>query len=253
MKRLVVIVLFGFCAACSDGKGDVNGLALVDVGEAAPTLQKAAEPKRVLIFGGTAGVGLATTKLALERGHTVTSISRRPERMTVEHPKLVNKKGDITKAASFADLLAEQDVIISAIGVGPGRKPITVYSEGIKNVLRSMQSQKLNRVITVTGIGAGDSKGHGGFFYDKILNPLMLAQDYKDKTRQEAILKESDVNWTIVRPGFLSDDPAENAYFIIQSMDGFTSGDISRQDVAHFLVALAERGLYSKKTVFITN
>ena len=65
-----------------------------------------------------------------------------------------------------------------------------------------MKMAGVRRLICVTGIGAGDSKGHGGFLYDRIFNPLLLKTIYEDKDRQESLIKASDVDWVIVRPGF---------------------------------------------------
>ena len=251
--KIALIAALLLLSACGGGKGSINGEPLDQHGDAAPSLSDT-EPKHIVVFGGTSGIGLETVKLALDRGHKVTSITRRPERMELEHANLNNLKGDITKIETFEEVFKTSDVVISSIGLGPGRKPVYVYSKGMQAVLDAMQQAPLNRVITVTGIGAGDSKGHGGFFYDKILNPLMLKEDYKDKTRQEELLKsQSDVDWTIVRPGFLTDDAAETSYRVIKSMEGFTSGNIARADVAHFLLALAEQDSYLQETVFLTN
>jgi len=242
-----------FVSACASDHGTINGQPLTNVGEVAPTLLESIEPLNILIFGGTSGIGLETTKLALSRGHRVTSITRHPERMSLEHINLTNLKGDITKRDTFNLLIEGKDVIVSTIGLGPGRKKVTVYSEGMKNVLAAMNQFKVSRVLTISGIGAGDSKGHGGFFYDQILNPFLLKQDYADKERQEAILRSSDSSWTIVRPGFLTDDKSAKNYRVIQNMDGIISGDITRADVAHYLVAAIEQSNNVGETVFLSN
>ena len=249
--RITIVILALLLTACSGGS--VNGNDLTTIGDPAPKLSETSTPLNLLIFGGTSGVGLETTKLALARGHTVTSITRRPERMPIEHDRLVNLKGDITKRDTYNQLISEQHAVISAIGLGPSRKPTTVYSRGMQSVLLAMDEAGLKRVISITGIGAGDSQGHGGFFYDRIMNPLMLKEGYKDKTKQEQILQSSDVDWTIVRPGFFTDKASVVAYRVIHNMQGVTSGDIARADVAHFLVAAAEQGSYVRKTVFISN
>lgn len=173
--------------------------------------------------------------------------------MPMEHENLTNLKGDITKRETYNDLIASKDSVISAIGLKPSRKPITVYSEGIKNVLAAMQEANVARVITVTGIGAGDSKGHGGFVYDRIVNPFMLKTDYEDKNRQEAILTASDSKWTIIRPGFLTDDAGARGYRVIRDMQGVISGDIARADVAHFILGIVEQDAYLRETVFLSN
>lgn len=249
---VAVLSILMTLSACGNGKGSVDGKPLTTIGDNAPKLGQPTESLNILIFGGTSGIGLETTKLALERGHKVTSITRRPERMPIKHENLANLKGDITKPETYTPQFNKQQIIISTIGLST-REPTTVYSSGMQGVLQAMQDSQVRRVISVTGIGAGDSKGHGGFFYDSILNPLLLKEDYKDKTRQEQILKNSTTQWTIVRPGFLVDEPSVKTYRVIQDMQGFRSGDIARADVAHFLTALAEQGNYVKQTVFLSN
>ncbi|MEM7357698.1 MAG: SDR family oxidoreductase [Pseudomonadota bacterium] len=255
MYKHLAFVAFSllFITACSGGNGTINGRPLADYGDAPAGLVAAPQTLKLLIFGGTSGIGLETTKLALARGHTVTSITRRPERMPIEHENLKNLKGDITKRDTYDSLIADNQAVISTIGLKPSRDDITVYSEGMKNVLAAMQDNGVQRVITVTGIGAGDSKGHGGFFYDRILNPLLLKTDYADKTRQEVLLRDSIADWTIVRPGFLTDEASEQRYRVLQDLEGVVSGDISRADVAHFLLAVAEQNTYVKKTVLLSN
>lgn len=254
MKKLSFItVLLLLISACGSGKGTINGQPLSNTGETAPMLSESTVPLNILIFGGTSGIGLETTKLALSRGHMVTSITRHPERMSVEHSNLTNLKGDITKRDTFNSLIDGKDAVVSTIGLGPSRKKVTVYSEGMKNVLAAMNQFNAKRVLTISGIGAGDSKGHGGFFYDQILNPFLLKQDYADKERQESILRSSDSNWTIVRPGFLTDASSIKNYRVIQNMDGIISGDITRADVAHYLVAAIEQNNNVGETVFLTN
>ena len=251
--RIVTLILMSFLFACSGGQGTVNGELLSQHGEPALKLEAVPEPLQLLIFGGTSGIGLETARLALQRGHAVTSIARRPERMPIEHANLKNLKGDITKIESYQNLIEGKHAIISTIGLGPGRKPVTVYSKGMRSVLEGMRTKGVKRVLTVTGIGAGDSKGHGGFFYDKVLNPLMLKEDYKDKTRQEELLKDSDVDWTIIRPGFLTDEASRQEYRVIQKMQGFRSGSIARADVAHFIISATEEASHVNKTVFLSN
>ena len=254
MLKIGLVLVFSISlAACSGGNGTKNGEPLLAFGNEAPTLEQDPEQLDLVIFGGTAGVGLQTVKLALARGHKVTSISRRPERMTLKHDNLSNVKGDFIKSDSYSAVIEGKDAIISAIGVDASSEKITIYSEGMKSVLKAIGSTSSTQVVTITGIGAGDSKGHGGFFYDRILNPFMLEEDYADKTRQEAILRSSQSRWTIVRPGFLTDDASETRYRVLLDMEWGQSGDISRADVSHFLLAVVEQGAYVNDTVFLSN
>jgi hypothetical protein len=91
------------------------------------------------------------------------------------------------------------------------------------------------RLITVTGLGAGDSRGHGGLLYDAALL-LLLKRVYDDKDVQEWIIKRSGLDWTIVRPGLLTDAPATGRYRVLTASRDWQAGTISRADVADFLV-----------------
>lgn len=245
----IVLTLTG----CAD-EGSINGKSLSTAGSPPPTLSTAANPPlKILVLGGTSGIGLELVKLALERGHLVTATSRHPENLTLTHDNLANVEGDVMNAGRMAELVAGKNIIVSAIGIGPTRDPVSVYSRGIENVLAAIPARYNTKLITITGIGAGDSRGHGSFFYDNIFWPLALKTAYEDKDRQEQLLKQSETNWTIVRPGFLIDEPASLRYRIVEHMEGVTSGKISRADVAHFIMAASEQNLYEKATVFLSN
>lgn len=251
--RFIAMAFLLTLMGCAD-EGSVNGQNLATAGDAPPVLSPAAEhPLEVLVLGGTSGIGLEVVKLALQRGHKVTATSRHPERLAMKHDNLSNVLGDVTNAERMAELLPGQEAIVSAIGIGPTRDPISVFSEGMKIILAAIPENQRTKIISITGIGAGDSRGHGSFFYDKVFWPLALKTVYEDKDRQEQLLKRSDSNWTIVRPGFLTDGSAETRYRIINNMDGVTSGKISRTDVAHFIVAAFEQNLYAKETVLLSN
>jgi putative NADH-flavin reductase len=255
INRLVSILLFTVVGitGCSS-EGSKNGNSLDGFGSTPPALSAAADPSlKVLVIGGTSGIGLEIVRQSIERGHNVTALARHPERMSFFHQQLTVLKGDVLDAESITDAISQNAIIISTIGMGPTRDPVNVFSEGMKNTLAIMNTTNKSRLITVTGIGAGDSNGHGGFFYDKVMLPLMLKTIYDDKDIQEALIKKSPTDWTIVRPGFLTDNPVENSYYVLDNLDGVQSGEISRADVAHFIIGAFEQGLYINETVFLTN
>lgn len=186
---------------------------------------------KITVIGATRGVGLALVKMALERGHEVTALLRDPKKMPLAHPKLKICVGDILSASSIEKALAGQDAVCTTIGAPPSRKPMNIFSEGAKNVLAAMKAVPDIKLIAVTGIGAGDSRGHGGFLYDKIIQPLLLKTMYEDKDREEAVLKASSANWMILRPGMLTNGKFTGKYRVLTDMTGVTAGKISREDV----------------------
>ena len=252
LRFITATALTILLAACV-GPGSYNGKSLTAIGNAAPVLANTSAPLQVLVIGGTSGVGLEVVKLSLARGHKVTAVARRPERMPISHPALRVVKGDITKLESMNEILPGNQVVISAVGIAAGSRNVEVFSKGIKNVLLAMQQSTIDRLITVSAIGVGDSDGHGGFFFDRLLKPFVLNSDIEDKGRQEKIVKNSKVNWTIVRPGFLTDKSISERYYVMDKLDGVEAGEISRSDVAHFIVACFEDNLYRRQTVLLSN
>jgi len=103
--------------------------------------------------------------------------------------------------------------------------------------------------MAITGVGAGDSRGHGGFFYDRLVLPLLLRKLYEDKDRLERMLVASEANWTIVRPGFLTNGSGTGEYRVLTELEGVRLGRISRADVAHFMASELDSPGYERQVV----
>ena len=201
---------------------------------------------KIAIIGATRGIGFALTKQALEEGHEVTALVRNPSRMSLIHPHLCIIKGDATNLKSIAKVVKGQEVICDCLGTKNVTKPQTMFSKSAENISKVIRSEQL--LIAVTGLGAGDSKGHCSFVYDNIMLPLVLKRQYEDKDRQEAIIKNKVPHWIIVRPGFLSNGDRTEKYRAITEMTGKHGGSISREDVAHFVLSQAKSPVYIGRT-----
>ena len=99
--------------------------------------------------------------------------------------------------------------MISSLGtsVSPFRE-VTLLSEATRALVKAMESRNVRRLVCITGLGAGDSRGHGGFLFDKLFFPLLLRKVYDDKNRQEDVVRASKLDWVLVRPVVLNDKPA---------------------------------------------
>jgi len=207
----------------------------------------------ILIVGATRGIGRQLLEQALTVGHTVTVLVRNPQKLSTQHERLRIIKGDILDVDLVATAIAGQDAACCTIGVKVPWFRVTVFSEGTRNLLQAMKKTGVKRLICVTGIGAGDSKGHGGFLYDYLFLSTLLRTIYADKNRQESLIMASDVDWTIVRPGFLTNGPLTEKYRILTNMAGVTAGRISRADVAHFMLKELEANQYLRQTPLLTS
>ena len=207
---------------------------------------------KLLVIGATRGIGRNLVEQALDEGHSVRALVRDPERLPVRHERLDVVKGDIRDQAAVGQAVADQQAVCITIGINPTRKPVSVFSAGTQNVIDAMTGSASGLLICVTGIGAGDSKHHGGFFYDKIFNPLLLKTIYADKDRQEALVRNSELEWVIVRPAFLTNGPLTATYRALTELEGVKAGKISRADVAHFILTEIQSKQYRSKTPLLT-
>ena len=206
----------------------------------------------ILVIGASRGIGKCLVELALVRNINVTVLIRNNEKFNIQHKNLRVVQGNILDNDSIERSMDSIDNVCITIGIGPTIKPVTVFSEGTRKVIEAMKKKKADYLICVTGIGAGDSKGHGGFLYDKILNPLLLKTIYEDKDLQEQIVKDSGLNWVILRPGFLTNGALTGKYKIFTDLSGVKAGSISRFDVADFILNEFKKREYTFKTPLIT-
>ena len=191
----------------------------------------------ILIIGATRGLGKVLVEEALEEGCEVSVLARNAEKITITHLQLKVFQGDVRDLESVKKAAQGKDVVCSCIGVPITFKEVDLFSVGAKNIVAAVKENQGQKLIAVTGIGAGNSKGHGGFLYDKIFNPLLLKTIYADKDREEEIIMASDTEWLIVRPGGLTNGPRSGTYRIVNDLKNVTSKRISRRDVADFILA----------------
>ncbi len=162
---------------------------------------------------------------------------------------MVAVTGDALEAASLKRALAGQDAVIYALGVRADSPP-DLFSRSTRLLIGLMKSLHVNRLIAVTGIGAGDSKGHGGRLYEWLIYPLFTHKIYADKDRQEQLIQESDLEWTIVRPSSFVRH-GNGKIRAETNLEGVTISSISREDTARFLVDELETSQYAGQAPLI--
>jgi putative NADH-flavin reductase len=114
-----------------------------------------------------------------------------------------------------------------------------------------MSALGVRRVVCVTGVGAGETKGHGGFLYDRILYPLFTKGIYADKDRQEGLLRASAMEWTIVRPAAFRKHTPHGPLRVVTDVGSIVLRKIGLKEVATFLLDEVEEGRYIRQAVFI--
>lgn len=193
------------------------------------------------VFGATGGTGRELVKQALGHGHSVRAFVRTPDKLKVIHPRLEVITGDVRDADAVARAVRGQDAVLSALGMY-ARKPNTELSDAMRTLVAAMEAEKVKRLLMVSSLGVGETKGQLGPLYNVVLLPLLLKEIFADKETAETVVRESPLDWTIARPGRLTNARLTGRYRSgPDAAKGRWFPRIARADVADFLLAALER------------
>ena len=211
--------------------------------------------KKILVFGATGKLGLQILRQALDGNFDITAFVRDPGRLTLQDPRLRVVTGDTLDAASVEGALAGgYDAVLSALGVFH-REPRTELSEGTANIIRAMQKHGVPRLVVVSSVGAGDSRGQGNLLA-RGLQSLLLKHVLADKDRQEALVQASGLQWTILRPPQLTDEPTARGDLVAWSGPATRekkSWKTSRASVARAALEAVSAAKYVRQAVNISD
>jgi uncharacterized protein YbjT (DUF2867 family) len=212
---------------------------------------QATRPK-LLVLGATGGTGQLIVSQALARGYDVAVLVRSAEK-TRDLDGVERIVGDARDERILRQALQGRDAVISALGTpaSPFRE-VTLLSTATRALVGAMKAEQVSRLVCITGLGAGDSAGHGGFLFDKLIFPLLLRKVYADKNRQESIVRASGLDWVLVRPSVLNNQPGRGRHRALTDLSDFHGGTISRADVAQFVLDQVSTGSWVHRSPLIT-
>jgi putative NADH-flavin reductase len=188
---------------------------------------------RVVVFGASGGVGLASVQRCLDAGHQVTAFVRSPEKFSIKHEALAIEKGDVLDGDAVARVLRGKDAVLSALGPAKGTPAGTLISTGTRHITDGMKRAGVRRFVYASGLMAGPCAGlHAGKrFLIQIFRWLNHAL-YVDKVKTEADIRESGLDWIIVRPPVLAALPARGRYRVGPDLDVSVMAKFAFADVA---------------------
>ncbi len=154
---------------------------------------------KIVVFGANGRTGRLVTAQALAEGHTVTAVTRHPEAFPLRHDRLRVMGGDVFDLAAVDHAVAGQEAVLSALGVPFGRTPITLYSQGVAQMVQAMRHTGVRRLVCVSSSSTDPrTRNHdtgGGFIYEKVIKPLVIATigrtQYADLWRMETLVMHS--------------------------------------------------------------
>jgi putative NADH-flavin reductase len=205
---------------------------------------------KLCVFGATGGVGRQVVEQALEAGHDVTAFVRTPSKLDLQHSSLRLEQGDVFDPKAVLRAVHEQDVVICSLGSASLKKN-TVRSDGTRHIIEAMKQAGVKRLLVVTSMGVGDSRLQLSTFA-KFFVSTVIRNPIADHEIQEGFVRESGLDWTIVRPSGLVDADKTGGYLVGDNAS-LKSSRIARADVAHFLLSQLEETEWLHKATSITN
>ena len=205
----------------------------------------------IAVFGATGKTGLEIVKQALEGGHNITAFVRDPARLAIKDKNLNVVTGDVFDTDSVTQAIKGQDAVVCALGAGSDLKKTTVRASGTSNIIKGMQQNNVKRLVVITAMGVGESWDTLSMI-NKFFFAVLLKSSRDDHEAQEAAVKESGLDWTIIRPSGLVDTPRTGVYDFGENIPAKTS-KIARADVADLIIKELEQNSSIGKALTISN
>lgn len=192
-------------------------------------------PSRLLIVGAGGRTGRLLCELAARKGHIVTTLGRSPMPADAEAAAHRQITGDARDRAVVSEALKDQDVVITAVAA-QGRGPNTMVSDITRTVLSEMDKARVKRIVVTSSRNVTATKPWLAVAPTK----WFFRHIYTDLVRAEHLVRESGLDWTIVRAVMLTDDPPSGVAHIDQNANA-TGGDwkLPRADFARVLLDTA--------------
>lgn len=207
---------------------------------------------KLAIIGATGGSGRHFLDLATAAGHSVRALARTPSKLTDVAEKVEVHRADGTDEASLVTALSPGfDAVVSIVGASTllqARRVSDLYSVTTKNLINAVQKTRSQRLIVVSSSGV-EPQDNDNWFYVHILKRFFLGAMYQDMLRMEALLKGSALDYTIVRPPYLTRGAPTGTYRISEGKNFTDDKTLRRGDLAHALLAVAEQPEAYRRTM----
>jgi len=205
----------------------------------------------VAVLGASGGVGQRVVEHLLQNGFKVVAQTRSAERLAHLRGRAEIHVFEPRNTGMLERFVKGADAVVFTLGtdrLGATR----LFSEATAALIQVMERHKVKRLVVITGVGAGETRGHGGLLYDWFIFPLFTRQRYADKDRQEALIAASDLDWTIVRPAPFSQrrDSTELEVHAVIAPDTCLT-HITRDEVAAFVVRQIDSTRFIHQRPFI--
>lgn len=205
------------------------------------------------VFGGSGRTGQLFLSKALQQGYSLRALVRSPEKITQASPRLTVIQGDVLKAEDVATTLKGTDTVVSLFGHVKG-SPKWLQTRGTEHIVQAMQQQGIRRIISLSGGGLPFPEKDEPKLPDKLIRFIMkLAVPHilEDANKHAEVLRDSGLDWVIVRGPRLTDDD-ERGEYRVGWVGVNASTKISRADLADFILKQVEATQFHHQMPFVS-
>jgi putative NADH-flavin reductase len=208
---------------------------------------------RLAIFGATGGIGGHLLNWAVDAGHDVHALARNPEALRPRTGLTVDR-GDVLDPAAVAGVIAGADAVLSALGPRglDGFRKAEILAPAAANIVAAMDKTGTHRLIMVSAAGAFVTEDPDMPWLVKQTLPRVFARTFADVRHMEQVIRASDLDWTLVRPARLLNDPGKGDYRVRADYPPEGGAKIARADVALFMHTALTAGTYIRQSPAVT-
>jgi putative NADH-flavin reductase len=196
---------------------------------------------KVIIFGATGTMGRCLVDLALAQGHTVTTCARDPGATSNPRPGLNVVRGDIQDHTAVEQAIAGQEAVLSALG-GRTLEPSTVISQGTGHIIHGMEMHGVRRIVVILSSG----------IISKNIPPMFINVN-AEHCRILELLQDSQLDWIAACPPYIRDNPFTGNYSLQTEQMPSDRMQISKYDLADFMLRQLHSDAYLRRAVGIVN
>ncbi len=208
---------------------------------------------KIVIFGASGKTGKLLTNSCLEAGYQVVAYVRNENSIEQKHENLQIVLGQLSEIDKLHTAISGADACISTLGGNSLTKSSTEFTQGIANIIQVMEVENVKRFVYMSSIGAGESKKLMAPVVRILIAGLVLRVPLADHAMNEAKIVASTLDWTVVRPGGLRDEPAASSLRHGTGTEIIKGNlHVSRLDVAKFLLAQISDKQYLNESVWLT-
>ena len=207
----------------------------------------------IAVTGATGRTGTLVVEKLINQGHSVRALYRNPDKIGIQHPNLSWIKGDVLERNTLLELVKDTSLVFNLFGQVKGG-PKDVQTLGTSNLVQAMKSAGVSRILSLSGGGLPFPEKDQPKVPDLLIRGIMkllVPHLLKDAEGHAQVLKESGLEWTIVRAPRLVNGPEKNQYRVgWVGVNGSTK--ISREDLANCLVSQVDSFDYPHAMPFVS-